>query len=155
MSDFKINVMTNGYYDKVPTFEERSSLGKDDFLKLLVAQLRHQDPLEPMQDREFIAQTAQFSSLEQMTNLNATMTALAHFQLYNSISSHAHLIGKQVDWVEVQDGIQFTGSGTVKSVSFINGEAILDLADGMRIYLEQVTKIEEKQTAPPPTEENE
>lgn len=135
--------MSNGYYDKVPTFEERSSLGKDDFLKLLVAQLKYQDPLEPMQDREFIAQTAQFSSLEQMTNLNTTMTALAHFQLYNSVSSHAHLIGKHVHWEQMDDNIRFTGSGIVKSISFKNGEAILDLQDGTRLFLENITRIEQ------------
>ncbi len=46
------------------------NLGKDEFLKLLVAQLSHQDPLEPMKDQEFIAQMAQFSALEQMMQIN-------------------------------------------------------------------------------------
>lgn len=47
-----------------------SSLGKDDFLKILVSQLQNQDPMKPMEDQDFIAQMAQFSSLEQMQSLN-------------------------------------------------------------------------------------
>jgi len=49
-------------------------LGKDDFLQMLITQLRHQDPMEPMKDQDFIAQLAQFSSLEQMTNMNQNLT---------------------------------------------------------------------------------
>ncbi len=51
-------------------------LGKDAFLKLLVTQLRYQDPLSPMDDREFVAQMAQFSTLEQMQNMNGQMLHL-------------------------------------------------------------------------------
>ena len=51
-------------------------MGKDEFLKLLITQLQHQDPTKPMEDREFIAQMAQFSSLEQMLNFNTNMEKL-------------------------------------------------------------------------------
>ncbi len=61
-------------YDNNQKQTEESSgngmLGKDAFLKLLITQLRNQDPLNPMEDKEFIAQMAQFSSLEQMQELN-------------------------------------------------------------------------------------
>lgn len=58
------------------TTNSNSKLDKDAFLKLLVTQLANQDPLNPMEDREFIAQMAQFSALEQMQNLNSNITEL-------------------------------------------------------------------------------
>jgi len=72
-------------------------LGKDDFLRLLVAQLSAQDPLNPMDSREFSAQLAQFSALEQMTNVNSTLGDLVKAQQAMGNSSMISLIGKQVD----------------------------------------------------------
>ena len=75
----------------------QSPLGKEDFLRLLVAQLSAQDPLNPMDSTEFTAQLAQFSALEQMTNVNKTLEELVAAQQAMGNSSMISLIGKLVD----------------------------------------------------------
>lgn len=61
-----------------------SELGKDDFLKLLTQQLKNQDPMNPMDDTEFIGQMTTFSSLEQMVNMNKSLETM--ISAYNSSS---------------------------------------------------------------------
>lgn len=72
----------------------KQELGKDDFLQILITQLQHQDPTKPMEDREFIAQMAQFSSLEQMTNMNRQFAELSA-ALKSSLVTN--LLGKEVE----------------------------------------------------------
>ena len=60
-----------------------SALGQDAFMKLLVTQLQHQDPTQPKDDSEFIAQLATFSSLEQLQDMNKTLTKISQF--FNSV----------------------------------------------------------------------
>lgn len=96
-------------------------LGKEDFLQLLVAQLSSQDPLNPMDSREFSAQLAQFSALEQMTNINNTLEDLVTAQLAMGNSSMISLIGKLVD--VPGDSFQHTqGEGTTLTYT-LSGEA--------------------------------
>jgi len=64
----------------VDIVDKAKSLGKDDFLKLLIAQLSHQDPTKPMTDQEFIAQMAQFSALEQMQNIAKSIDTMNQSQ---------------------------------------------------------------------------
>ncbi|SDY71974.1 flagellar basal-body rod modification protein FlgD [Evansella caseinilytica] len=111
-----------------------SSLDKDAFLKILITQLQYQDPLNPMEDKEFIAQMAQFSSLEQVTNLNSTMQKFIEQQTEYQLISNSELLGKQVEWNEqVTDEEGNTTikvmTGIVTAVKFNNGTAEL-IVDG-------------------------
>lgn len=87
-----------------------TTLGRDDFLKILITQLQNQDPSQPMEDKEFISQMAQFSSLEQMTNVSQG------FQEMNSLLSSNQALSVLGRTVEVLSGDQ-TVTGTVSSVT--------------------------------------
>jgi len=79
------------------TSSKDSALGKDDFLNLLVAQLQNQDPLNPMDSTAFTSQLAEFSSLEQLANVNEN---LEYLQMYQSSINNAQavsFIGKNID----------------------------------------------------------
>jgi len=77
--------------------DDDSALGKDDFLKLLIAQLSAQDPLDPMGAQDFSAQLAQFSGLEQMTNVNTNLEILQKLQTASQNTTSLNLIGKTVE----------------------------------------------------------
>ena len=72
------------------------TLGKDAFLKLLIAQVEHQNPLEPLQGTEFTGQLAQFSSLEELSNVNANLENLKHYQETMNNVQAMGFIGKEV-----------------------------------------------------------
>lgn len=86
----------NGSYAPSPG---KSQLGKDDFLKLMIAQMKYQDPLDPLNGTEYTAQLAQFSSLEQLTNMNDKLEASigTNLQLTQAVNNTmtAALIGKK------------------------------------------------------------
>ncbi len=108
----------------------QQSLGKDDFLKLLVTKLQNQDPMQPSDDSAFVAELAQFSSLEQMQNISDGITTankwsqMSMQSINNSMASG--LIGKQVNadfsGIYVEDGkkpsISFTTDRPASSITF-------------------------------------
>lgn len=107
-------------------------LGKDDFLKLLITQLSNQDPTSPMEDTQFISQMAQFSSLEQMTNMNESFNKLA--AMINS-SQATNTLGKTVE-VDVGDSNM---QGVVEATSF--GENPQVMINGMYYDLNKIKAV--------------
>lgn len=127
------------------------SLGKDEFLKLLVTQLRHQDPMQPLQDREFIAQMAQFSALEQMMNMAEEMRALRQ-----SLGITPDYIGKWITWRELNEsGTEWMEySGVVDAVSFSDGIQYA-IVGKKKVALDQIIMIRNEKEAGEPEEEQE
>jgi flagellar basal-body rod modification protein FlgD len=119
-----------------------SKLDKDAFTTLLVSQMKNQDPLQPVDDQAFIAQLAQFSSLEQMQELNDNIVGLAVLQQTNALLSQltqsSALIGQQIVYLDPESGEQATG--TVDSVRIEDGLAVLDVG-GTSVPLGNVVEI--------------
>jgi len=111
-------------------------LDKQAFLMLLVAQLKNQDPLNPMQDREFIAQLAQLNALEQLQQLNETVAAMAQHAALGQVEGY---LGKVVSGLERTSG-QLV-SGTVVRATILDGAAVLELAGGQQIDVRDVVSV--------------
>lgn len=131
-----INSITNSIMDQYgKTSTEATTgndLGKDAFLNLMMTQLQYQDPLNPQNNEEFLAQMAQFTSLEQMQNMNKS----------SELSQAYGLIGKVVE-ADIVDETTFESTyvqGIVDSVSYKNGTTYL-LVDGNDVKLSQVGKV--------------
>ncbi|MBP2633963.1 MAG: flgD [Firmicutes bacterium] len=99
------------------------ALGKEEFLQLLTTQMQYQDPLDPQDNSEYVAQLAQFSALEQMTNLNTTATTLSDTTSTIStsllVAQASNFIGKEVTWTDSNNTVQ---NGQVTSVKITDGK---------------------------------
>jgi flagellar basal-body rod modification protein FlgD len=115
-----------------PTRQPQQNLGKDDFLKILITQLSYQDPTAPMEDKEFIAQMAQFSTLEQMTSMAKDFSKLTSMLMGNEASS---ALGKGVEIIEGERTVQ----GVVQAVT--RGETPEVLVNGNFYDWNQVIKV--------------
>jgi flagellar basal-body rod modification protein FlgD len=126
--------------------ESQNTLGQDAFLRILVTQMKNQNPLEPQKDTEFIGQMAQFSSLEQLTNLNKTMNQFVGLQgKQHPLTEQAHLLGNKVHWQQTIDGEVQTGEGIVKAIFILDGELTAELDSGdIKIPLSFIQRIEKQ-----------
>jgi flagellar basal-body rod modification protein FlgD len=125
-----------------------STLGKDDFLKLLMTQLQNQDPSKPMEDTDFIAQMAQFSSLEQMTNMNSTFEKFIEHQQQSQLISYNQFVGKDISWHklnELEDGTTeiLEGTGKITSIQFKDDSVLFSLDDGTKLEPENISQVNE------------
>jgi flagellar basal-body rod modification protein FlgD len=132
----EINRIANEYNGKINQGRKpQQNLGKDDFLKILITQLSYQDPMAPMEDKEFIAQMAQFSSLEQMTSMAADFAKLTTMINGTAASS---VLGKSVELLDGENVIQ----GTVQAVT--RDEIPQVLVNGAFYAWDQVNKVFEE-----------
>lgn len=110
MSDKEIRSLKNevGAYNVQNKFKRepnKDALGKDEFLRLLTVQMSHQDPLSPMDNKDMIAQLAQFSSVEQITQVNKTLESMTSF--YSEQNGYS-MLGRSVEFMD-EAGNRFLG----------------------------------------------
>jgi flagellar basal-body rod modification protein FlgD len=123
-----INGVSGGWTSYEDTIEKSGgdSLGKEDFLKLLVAQLTHQDPTNAMQDTEFVAQLATYSGLEQQMNINKNLESLIASQNLSTAAAATSLIGSVISYTDEDGNFQM---GQVAFLDIVGGEVNLILND--------------------------
>lgn len=146
------NAINNDYSVPENPFQKKSegqnTLGQDAFLKILLTQLQNQDPLNPMEDKDFIAQMATFSSLEQLTNINKTLEMWQDGFSQSSLLSFTEFVGKEVTWhrVDGQDSetgepIITEGKGVVASVQFLGDTVRIILEDGTELTPANISEL--------------
>lgn len=117
-----------------------SALGQADFLKLLMAQMQNQNPLEPVTDTQFVSQLSQFSTLQGIQQMNSSFSDM---MLLQGLTQGANLLGKTVTFQ--QTGSNAIGRGVVDSVTFQGGKLQL-VVGGKTVALSQVRGIEPSKT---------
>ena len=121
----------NSKNNRTPT----SNLGKDDFLQILTTQLKNQDPMNPMEDMDFIGQMAEFSSLEQMLNLNTSVEKINTAINNNATTQAMMFLGTNVT-AEVDDSDEPI-TGTVSTIGFKDNQPYLKVGE-YAVALDQV-----------------
>lgn len=130
----KIREEDSGLKD-IEVRKRKKVLGKNDFLKLLAVQLTHQDPTKPMKDTQFVAQMAQFSSLEQMNNMAGEMTKMKDYQ-------SLRLIGKYIMGNDLVSGDQI--HGRVNAVFFDKSGKPVARLDNGTVNFKEIILVSEK-----------
>ena len=116
------------------TNSDGSTLGKDAFLQLLVTQMKYQDPLDPQDNGEYLAQLAQFSALEQMTNVSEGLSNVS--KLVGNIDTSvlvgqlSNMIGKDVQWIKETTSTDENGKTVTNKETFEGKVTGVSISDG-------------------------
>jgi flagellar basal-body rod modification protein FlgD len=116
------------------TLEANDALGQDAFFKILITQLQNQDPLNPMEDRDFVAQMAEFSSLEKTEKV---YSLLEDKLSSNQVIQNSNLIGKEIK--ANVEGVQL--EGIVDAVKSSNDKVLAVLDSGSEINISNITQV--------------
>lgn len=112
-----------------------NDLDKNAFLKLLITQLENQDPMDPQDNSEFVAEMAQFSSLEQMTNMNESLTKIntlvSNMDTSVLVGQLSGMIGKGVEWTKTTESADEEGKPVVTSENLSGVITGVTMADGV------------------------
>lgn len=137
------NISTDLYLSNAPKNTKKtgdSNLGKDAFLQLMIAQLQHQDPTAPMDNSEFIAQMAQFTTLEQMQNMTSSIEKLVDLQGQSQLIEYAGFLGCKVSWTAVTEDVDAegkfiteSGENVITAIQYIEGTPVFTLDNGTEI----------------------
>jgi len=116
------------------TLLKNDQVSSNEFLQLLVTQLKNQDPLDPLSSEEFMGQLAQFQSLSELMDLNKNSSSML---LSQQITEGASLIGKQVTGIDSYWGYV---EGTVDKI-FIDGNSVYLDVNGVYLKVNEVTEV--------------
>lgn len=146
MNNTTVNGSTGTTSNQSTTVSANSTLSKDDFLKLLVAQMTNQDPTAPMDSGQFVTQMAQFTSLEQTQNMGSAIDKLVATQADNSLSDKATMIGKKITWTESStdengNNISTTLAGIVNAVNIKDGQISYVTDSGKTVDPSTITEV--------------
>jgi len=138
----QVNNLMSSLAPAEPARAGRATLEPDDFFRILGAQLHAQNPLEPLEETEFMGQLAQFSQLEKTDQTNASLQAIAFLQesiaALQQMTQGAGLIGHSVEYVDSETGE--TRQGVVRAIRVVDGLVVADV-DGASVPFPQIRAV--------------
>jgi flagellar basal-body rod modification protein FlgD len=117
----------HSYSAQTVSTQPKKEMGKEQFLKILVTQLQNQDPTKPMEDREMIGQMAQLSVLEQLSNLNQSLSSYLFSNNEKNLSQYSSMLEKKVTWTNPE--MNQLESGIVTGINYKDNQVYFQIGE--------------------------